>query len=173
MVTLKGEPISLDGKLIEEGQTAPDFELVNSKLERVSLSAFEGKLKILNIFPSVDTGVCALSLKKFQEKVLQFKEKDLVVLHISKDLPFAQSRFCLNEGQKDVQTLSAFDSSFGKDYGLLIETGPLKGLLSRCVIILDAHNKIQYVELVSDITQEPNYGQAFESLENYLNHETN
>ncbi len=168
MVTLKGEEILLEGTFLEEGERTPEFELVTQKLERVSLNAFEGKVKILNIFPSIDTGVCAKSLKEFQERVSN--SDDLVLLHISKDLPFAQSRFCLAEGQKEAQTLSAFDATFGEDYGLLIKNGPLKGLLARAVLLLDKHNKLLYSEVVHEISEEPNYGQLLENLENHLKH---
>ncbi len=170
MVTLKGEEVLLEGTLPKENETVPEFELITQTLERVSLNAFEGKIKILNIFPSLDTGVCAKSLKEFQERVTN--SADLVLLHISKDLPFAQSRFCLAEGQKGAETLSAFDATFGEDYGLLIKNGPLKGLLARAVILLDAQNKLLYHELVHEISEEPNYGLLLENLENNLKHKS-
>lgn len=164
MVTFKGEAIKVSGSGQKENQTAKDFELVAQDLKRVSLNSFEGKMKILNIFPSLDTGVCAKSVEEFQDRLKNFS--DLVLIHISKDLPFAQGRFCASKGFKGAVTLSAFDSTFGKDYGLLIENGPLKGLLARCVILLDEHNKVLYQELVHEITQEPNYGALIEHLEN-------
>ncbi|MCH9633406.1 MAG: Thiol peroxidase [Chlamydiae bacterium] len=164
MVTLKGNELILKGNMPDD--QAPDFLLVNQKLERLSLSAFEGKIKVLNIFPSIDTQVCAHSIKEFQERITN--SNDLVLLHISMDLPFAQKRFCLAEKQQEAHTLSAFDSSFGEDYGVLIENGPMKGLFARAVFILNAQNKMIYHELVSEISEEPNYGQALENLENYL-----
>lgn len=166
MVVFKNDEIKLKGSLVQEKEKAKDFELVTSDLKRVSLSAFEGKVKILNIFPSIDTGVCEKSVIQFQERLKNFPNVSLI--HISKDLPFAQSRFCQAKKFTNAITLSAFDSSFGEDYGLLIASGPLKGLLTRCVLILDEKNQIFYKELVYEITQEPNYGAVLENLENYL-----
>ncbi|MCH9632858.1 MAG: Thiol peroxidase [Chlamydiae bacterium] len=166
MVTFKDNNVELAGKRLYEKDIAVDFELCGSDLKRVSLNAYEGQIKILNIFPSLDTGVCEKSVIEFQNRLENFD--NLILIHISKDLPFAQSRFCLAKELKSATTLSAFDSSFGKDYGLLIATGPLKGLLARCVLILDEHNQIIYEELVQEITQEPNYGAVIENLENYL-----
>ena len=167
MVTFKDNPIELIGTTIQEKDQAENFELCGSDLKRIGLNAFEGKVKILNIFPSLDTGVCEKSIIEFQKRVAGFNE--VVLIHISKDLPFAQSRFCQAKRQPSANTLSAFDSSFGEDYGLLIGSGPLKGLLARCVLILDSQNKIIYKELVREITQEPNYGAVIEFLETYLN----
>lgn len=166
MVTFKGNPLELVGKTVEEKEQAKEFELCGSDLKRVSLNAFEGKIKIFNIFPSLDTGVCEKSVLEFQKRIADLDQ--VLLIHISKDLPFAQSRFCLAKELKSVVTLSAFDSSFGEDYGLLINNGPLKGLLARCVLILDAQNTILYKELVHEITQEPNYGAVIEFLENFL-----
>ncbi len=166
MVTFKDNDVELVGDAFHEKDSAKDFELCTSDLERVSLCAFEGKIKIFNIFPSIDTGVCEKSVLEFQKRLEDFDNTTLI--HISKDLPFAQSRFCLAKELKGATTLSAYDSNFGKDYGLLIGTGPLKGLLARCVLIVDEHNKIIYKELVHEITQEPNYGAVIENLENFL-----
>lgn len=167
MVTFKGDPIELEGEPLVDKKKVKDFELVSSDLKRVSLSSFEGKIKVLNIFPSIDTGVCEKSVLSFQEKLEHYS--NAILIHISKDLPFAQSRFCLAKELKKAQTLSAFDSSFGQDYGLLIKTGPLKGLLARCVLLLNKNNELIYHELVREITNEPNYGALIENLENYLN----
>lgn len=166
MVTFKADPIKLSGHGVHERKLAPDFELAGGDLKRVSLNAYEGKIKILNIFPSLDTGVCSKSVIEFQKRLSHFN--NIVLLHISKDLPFAQSRFCTEHHLKSAVTLSAFDSSFAEDYGLKIMSGPLKGLLARCVIILDESNHVLYQELVPEITQEPNYGAAIEFLENNL-----
>lgn len=171
MVTLKGEFIYLEGTSLQVKQKSPDFELVTSNLDRVSLSAYEGKIKILNIFPSIDTEVCASSVNQFHERLQVYNQNRLVVLHISKDLPFAHKRFCTVQNQKTTITLSAFDSSFGKDFGVQISSGLLKGLLTRSVFLLDAQNVIQYIEIVSEISNQPNYGHVFEVLENYFKSE--
>ncbi len=168
MVTFKDSPVHLSGAQLQEKQQAPDFELRASDLTSVSLSVFEGSLKILNVFPSLDTGVCKQSVLIFEEKLEALLGQDVILIHISKDLPFAQSRFCSAHSLNKAVTLSAFDSSFGVDYGLLIEEGPLRGLLARAVFILDKNNQIIYKELVHEITQEPNYGKALENLENFL-----
>lgn len=166
MVTFKGDSIKLQGPALVDKQKVKDFELVASDLKKISLTAFEGKIKILNIFPSIDTGVCEKSVLSFQEKLEHYSEA--ILIHISKDLPFAQSRFCLAKELKKAQTLSAYDSSFGEDYGLLIKTGPLKGLLARCVLLINENNELIYHELVREITDEPNYGALIENLENYI-----
>ena len=166
MVTFKENNVELCGKQLHEKDSAPDFELCEVDLKRVSLNAYEGQIKVLNIFPSIDTGVCEKSVIEFQNRLEDFD--NLTLIHISKDLPFAQSRFCLAKELKSATALSAFDSCFGEDYGLLIGSGPLKGLLARCVLILDEHNQIIYKELVHEITQEPSYGAVIENLENYF-----
>lgn len=155
-ITLKGNPIETNGTL-PKGR-APDFTLVRQNLSEVTLKDYQGKKKILNIFPSLDTATCSLSVKTFNEKA------DCLVLHISKDLPFAQKRFCGAEGLDHVETLSAFRSSFAKDYGLEITTGPLKGLCSRAVIVIDEQDNVIYTEQVPEITQEPNYDRALEAV---------
>jgi thiol peroxidase len=171
MVTLKGEFISLEGHPLQVKQSSPNFELVTSKLDRVSLNAYEGKIKILNVFPSIDTEVCATSVNQFHERLQVYNQNRIVVLHISKDLPFAHKRFCAAQNHSTAITLSAFDSSFGKDFGVQISSGLLKGLLTRSVFILDAQNVIQYIEIVSEITNPPNYGRVFEVLEHYFKNE--
>lgn len=162
-VTLKGNKIGLNGVLPIVGTEAPDFKAVKSDLSELSLKELRGKRVVLNVFPSLDTDVCAKSVRKFNEEVTALK--NTVVLCISKDLPFAQGRFCTTEGLKHVITLSAFRcDGFEKAYGLLITDGPLKGLLSRAVITIDENGKILYEELVPEIVQEPNYEAAIASL---------
>ncbi|TWP25151.1 thiol peroxidase [Apibacter muscae] len=161
-VTLKGSPVRTSGDLPKVGNKAPDFTLVSSDLSEKKLSDFVGNKIVLNIFPSIDTGTCAMSVRTFNKDASSLD--NTVVLCISKDLPFAQSRFCAAEGLNDVISLSAFRSDFGKDYGLEFADGPLKGLLSRVVIVLDEAGKIIYEEQVSEISHEPNYERAIASL---------
>lgn len=159
-ITLKGNAIQTAGELPQLGSQAPEFSLVKQDLSRVSLKDFPGK-KVLNIFPSIDTPVCATSVRKFNEAVAK---KGITVLCVSEDLPFALKRFCAAEGLDKVVTLSAFRSSFGSDYGLEIKTGPLSGLCSRAVVVLDENNKVVYSEQVPEIAQEPNYEAALETI---------
>ncbi|MDC3953256.1 thiol peroxidase [Polyangium jinanense] len=159
-ITLKGNPIHTSGELPAKGSAAPDFKLVRADLSEASLASFSGK-KILNIFPSVDTPVCAISVRTFNKLA---SEKGVTVLNISKDLPFAQKRFCGAEGIDKAETLSAFRSSFGKDYGVEITDGPLAGLAGRAVLVLDGDNKVIHAELVPEIAQEPNYDAALAAL---------
>jgi thioredoxin-dependent peroxiredoxin len=159
-ITLKGNPIETAGELPKVGTAAPDFSLLKQDLTRASLKDFPGK-KVLNIFPSVDTAVCAASVRKFNEIV---SKRGVTVLCVSEDLPFAAKRFCGAENLDKVVTLSAFRSSFGKDYGVEIETGPLAGLTSRSVVVLDEQNKVIYAEQVPEIAQEPNYEAALSKL---------
>jgi len=159
-ITLKGNPIETTGELPKVGTQAPDFSLLKQDLSRVSLKDFPGK-KVLNIFPSVDTPVCATSVRKFNEVVAK---RGVQVLCISEDLPFAQKRFCGAENLDKVVTLSAFRSSFGKDYGVEMKTGPLSGLTSRAVVVLDENDRVLYVEQIPEIAQEPNYEAALSKL---------
>lgn len=160
-VALNGAPVNTNGALPEVGKTAPDFTLVDGDLNDVNLSTFDGKKKLLNIVPSLDTPACATSTKKFNEQA----RDDTVILIISADLPFAMSRFCKTEATKGVTTLSMMrDKKFAKDYGVLLQDGPLKGISSRAVVVLDADNKVLYTELVSDITHEPDYDKALAAL---------
>ena len=162
-VTLKGNPVQVDGHLPAAGDKAPAFSLVAKDLSDVSLASLNGKRKVLNIFPSIDTPTCATSVRKFNEKAAALK--DTVVLCISADLPFAQKRFCGAEGLNNVVTLSLMRGhSFAKDYGVLIEDGPLAGLTARAVVVLDAHNKVLHAELVPEIALEPNYDAALKAL---------
>ncbi len=162
-VTLK-ETITSDtsGDLPAVGSSANDFTLVAGDLSEKNLSSYEGKRKVLNIVPSLDTPVCASSARKFNESAANLN--NTVVLVISADLPFAQGRFCEAEGLKNVDTLSTFRSSFAQDYQLDIVTGPLAGLCSRAVIVLNENNEVIYTEQVPEITQEPDYESALASL---------
>jgi len=162
-VTLSGNPINTNGDLPAVGATAPDFKLVDKDLNDVGLDAFAGKKKILSIVPSLDTGVCATSTKVFNERI--GGRDDVVVLVASADLPFAQARWCGAESVDNVVTLSMMRSrNFAKDYGVLIEDGPLAGITARAVLALDADNKILHTELVPEIAQEPDYDAAIDAL---------
>jgi thiol peroxidase len=156
-INFKGNPVQTSGMLPEVGSKAKDFKLTDASLADVSLSTYVGKRVVMNIFPSVDTGVCAMSVRRFNAEVE--KMKNTVVLCISADLPFASSRFCAAEGLNNVVTLSEMrpPRSFGEDYGLRMLDGPLAGLLSRAVIVLDEAGKVIYTEQVPEITQEPQY----------------
>lgn len=162
-ITLKGNPVNTSGELPKTGTPAKDFKLVKTDLSEAGLTNYAGKRKVLNIFPSVDTATCALSVRKFNEKAASLK--DTVVLCISADLPFAQKRFCGAEGISNVDALSTFRSTFAKDYGLELTDSPLKGLCSRAVVVLDQENKVLYTEQVSDIVNEPNYDKAIAALQ--------
>ena len=168
-VKLKGSPIKLDGKFVHIGEMAPDFEMVKKDLSTYSLKDSKGKYVVLNIFPSLDTSVCAQSVRKFNEIAVSMPNS--VVLAISKDLPFAQERFCSTEGIDNLIALSDFRniSDFGKRYGVLIEDSPLKGLFARAVIILDTEGRIIYTELAPEITHEPNYEKAIKALKEMEN----
>lgn len=163
-VTLKGNKVTISGSLPAVGSKAPDFKLIKSDLSEASLSEFKGKRVILNIFPSIDTGTCATSVREFNQQSASLE--NTVVLCISKDLPFAHSRFCAAEGIEDVITLSSFrNHSFAKDYGIEILDGPLKGLNARSVVVIDEEGTIQYTELVPEITEEPTYEGALRAVE--------
>lgn len=163
-ITLKGTPIQTVGNLPTVGEKAPDFTLISLDLSRKKLADFSEKNIVLNIFPSVDTGTCAASVRKFNKKAA--KLPNTTILCISKDLPFAQARFCGAEGIDNVTLLSDFVSGqFGKDYGLEITNGPLEGLHSRCVIIIDKNNTVIYAEQVTEISTEPNYENALKALQ--------
>ncbi len=162
-ITFKGNPVQTTGDLPVKGTTAPDFTLVKGDLSEVKLSDFRGKQVVLNIFPSLDTGTCAASVRRFNKDAVALN--NTVVLGISADLPFAAGRFCSAEGIENVITLSTFrDHSFGKDYGLLMSDGPLKGLLARAVVVVDPDGNIVYTELVPEIAQEPDYESAINSI---------
>ncbi len=162
-VTLKGNPIHTVGELPEKGSQAPDFTLTTQDLQDKALKEYAGKKKILNIVPSLDTGVCAASAKTFEGRADSLK--NTVVITVSMDLPFAQQRFCSAEGIDNVVTLSAFRSpEFGKDYGVELVDGPMRGLLARSVVVLDENNRVLYTELVPEIAQEPDYDAAVAAL---------
>ncbi len=161
-ITLKGNPIHTFGELPKVGGTVPDFKLTKLDLSDASLKDFAGKKKVLNIFPSIDTGTCAMSVRHFNKSAADIK--NTVVINISADLPFAQKRFCGAEGITNAETMSAFRSTFAKDFGLQMTDGPLAGLCSRAVIVLDENNKVLYTEQVSEISSEPNYDAAMKSL---------
>ncbi|MCB2220560.1 MAG: thiol peroxidase [Bacteroidetes bacterium] len=162
-ITLKGNPIQTIGDLPQKGDQAKDFTLVKNDLTTASLQDYKGSKLVLNIFPSLDTGICAASVRQFNK--LASEMKNTKVLCISRDLPFAQARFCGAEGLNNVITLSDFaEGSFGKDYGLLISTGPMKGLLSRVVIIVDENGKVTYTQQVPEITTEPDYDDVMQNL---------
>jgi len=162
-ITLKGNPINTVGKLPALGSAAPDFKLTAADLSDKSLADFKGKKIVFNIFPSLDTSVCAMSVRKFNQ--LAADQKDTVVLCASADLPFAHGRFCAAEGIKNVVTLSDFrHKEFGERYGVRIVDGPLAGLLSRAVIVIDKSGKVRYTEQVPEIGQEPDYDSALKHL---------
>jgi thiol peroxidase len=162
-ITLKGNPIHTSGNLPAVGQPAPDFKLVANDLNDLTLADFPGKKKLLSIVPSLDTSVCALSTRTFNDHAKT--HPDTVILIISADLPFAQKRFCGNEGLNNVATLSMMRSrKFAKDYGVLLEDGPLAGLTARAVLVLDEHNIVRHAELVPEIAQEPDYQAALAAL---------
>ena len=162
-ITFKGNPVQTVGNLPAVGTAAPDFTLVSGELADVSLSDFKGKNVVLNIFPSLDTGVCAASVRRFNKEATELN--NTVVLGISDDLPFASGRFCSAEGIENVITLSTFrDNAFGNDYGLLMSDGPLNGLLARAVVVVNPEGEVVYTELVPEIAQEPDYESAINSI---------
>lgn len=162
-ITLKGNAIETIGTLPAKAAAAPAFTLVKTDLSEVTLADYKGKRVVLNIFPSIDTSVCAASVRHFNKTAGELT--DTVVLCISADLPFAHARFCEADGLKNVVPLSVFRSpAFGKDYGVTITTGPIAGLLSRAIVIIDGTGKVAYTEQVPEITQEPNYDAALAAL---------
>ena len=162
-ITLGGNPINTSGSLPAVGSKAPDFNLVKNDLSTTTLADFAGSKLVLNIFPSIDTGTCATSVRTFNAKASALENTK--VLCISRDLPFAQKRFCGAEGLENVINLSDFkDGSFGKNYGLTIVDGPLEGLHSRVVLIVDENGIVKYAEQVSEIANEPNYDAALGAL---------
>lgn len=160
---LQGSPISTSGDLPAVGSTAPEFTLTNGDLGAVSSSDFAGKRVILNIFPSIDTGTCATSVKTFNEKASSLDNTEVVC--VSADLPFAHGRFCGAEGVENVTTASTFKSpDFLKSYGVGMVDGPLEGLCARAVVVLDESGSVLHNELVSEIADEPNYDSAIAAL---------
>ena len=159
---LKGNPVNTVGDLPAVGAQAPGWDLVGSDLGTVSQADAQGKRVVLNIFPSVDTGICAASVRKFNE--LAAGLDNTTVVNVSKDLPFAQARFCGAEGIDNVQVGSAFRSSFGEDYGVTLSDGPMAGLLGRAVVVLDENGQVVHSQLVPEITTEPDYDAAVAAL---------
>ena len=162
-IALRGNPVHTSGELPKVGSKAPDFKLVNKDLKDVSLADYKGKKKILNIYPSIDTPVCAMSTRKFNEHAKQ--HPDTVIIMVSMDLPFAQTRFCGNEHLENVQTLSLMRGrDFADHYGVMLKDGPLAGVLARAVVVVDKDDKVVHAEMVPDIAQEPNYDAALKAL---------
>ncbi len=160
-ITLQGNEIHTNGELPAVGSSAPDFHLVDGELNDRRLSDYQGKKKLLNIVPSLDTGVCAASTKKFNDH----SDGSAVMLVVSADLPFAMTRFCTGEGVDKVIPLSMMRSrNFAKDYGVLIEDGPLAGITARAVVVIDENDKVVYTELVPEIAQEPDYDAALKHI---------
>lgn len=162
-LTLHGNNIESIGELPKVGSKASKFSLVKNDLSKVKLKDYKGTKLVLNIFPSIDTGTCAASVREFNKKAASLENTK--VLCISRDLPFAQARFCGAEGIENVETLSDFNRGrFGKKYGLTIKNGPLANLFSRAIVVLDENHKVIYTEQVSEIVDEPNYVKALETL---------
>jgi thioredoxin-dependent peroxiredoxin len=158
-ITFKGNPVQTAGSLPAVGTAAPDFKLTAGDLSDATLATFAGKRKILNIVPSLDTGVCQMSARKFNAEAGTLA--DTVILTISADLPFAQKRFCEAEKLAHIRHLSTFRApAFGKDYGVVMTSGPLAGLMSRAVVVLDRHNRVVHAQQVPEIAQEPDYAAA-------------
>ncbi|ABC28461.1 Peroxiredoxin [Hahella chejuensis KCTC 2396] len=162
-ITLKGNPVETKGDLPAVGSSAPDFTLVKPDLSEATLKDYAGKRLVLNIFPSVDTPTCATSVRMFNEKAS--KKDNTAVLCVSADLPFAMARFCGAEGLQNVDNGSVFrNAEFGDRYGVTVMTGPLKGLLSRAVVVIDESGKVLHTEQVAEIADEPNYEAALAAL---------
>lgn len=162
-ITFKGNTVNVAGELPAVGSVAPDFTLVKSDLSEVSLADLKGSYIVLNIFPSIDTGVCATSVRTFNKEAV--KLDNTTVLAVSADLPFAAGRFCGAEGIERVHPASVFrNAEFAEKYGVLMADGPLKGLLARSVVIIDPKGNISYTELVPEVTLEPNYQAAIDSI---------
>ena len=160
-VTLKGNPIETVGELPKVGDKAPAFDLVKDDLSAVKLGELKGRV-VLNIFPSIDTGTCAMSVRQFNQKATALDNTTVVC--VSKDLPFALGRFCGAEGIENVLVGSAFRSSFGEDYGVTFNTGPLTGLLSRAVVVIDENGQVVYTQQVPETADEPDYDAALNAL---------
>lgn len=164
-IAFKGNPVHTLGELPAPGTTLPDFRLTDTELNDITLDDLKGKKLVLNIFPSVDTGVCAASVRTFNRAAGNLENTE--VLCISEDLPFAHKRFCGTEGIKDVRSLSTMKKrDFGKTYNASMTSGPLEGLLSRAVIVADGNGKVVYAEQVPEIGQEPDYSSALEAVKN-------
>jgi thiol peroxidase len=162
-ITHRGATVHTVGELPAVGTPAPDFTLAGNGMADVHLSDYAGQRVVLNIFPSVDTGTCAMSVRTFNEKASALD--NAVVVCVSKDLPFAQARFCGAEGLEDVVNASAFRSTFGEDYGVTLVDGKMAGLLSRAVVVVDTDGTVVYTEQVPEISQEPDYASALAALD--------
>jgi len=164
-VTLKGNPIQTSGELPKIGEHAPDFNLTATDLSSKNLSDFSGSKIVLNIFPSIDTGTCAASVRQFNKEASELENTH--ILCISHDLPFAHSRFCGAEGLENVISLSDYkDGNFGKAYGVNFINGPLEALLSRSVVVINEQGVVTYTEQVQETVEEPNYKAALDALLN-------
>lgn len=163
VITLRGKPITTTGELPAVGTKAPHFTLVDSKLNDVTLEQFKGQKIVLNIFPSIDTPVCAMSTRNFNERSNQFENTK--VLCISLDLPFAQSRFCELEKLHNVVTASSFRSNFGENYGVEIKDGGMRGLLSRAIVVIDESGVITYTQQVNELSEHPDYDAVCSHIE--------
>ncbi len=162
-ITFKGQPTRTAGSLPAIGSKAPDFELTGTDLAQYTLGQWSGQRKLLNIFPSIDTPVCAASARRFNEEASRYA--DTVMLNVSADLPFAQNRYCGSEGLADVRNLSTFRApEFGVNYGVRIEEGPLRGLCARAIVVIDEHDTVVHTQLVSEIGDEPDYEAALKAL---------
>lgn len=161
-LTFHESPVSTVGELPAVGSAAPAFELVGADLGEVTSASLAGRRVVVSIFPSVDTGVCAQSVREFNTRAAGLE--NTTVLCVSKDLPFAQARFCGAEGLSDVVTASAFRSSFGEDYGVTMVDGPLAGLLARAVVVIGVDGVVRHTELVAEVTDEPDYDAALAAL---------
>lgn len=162
-ITFKGNPVNTIGELPAKGNHAPDFDLVKTDLSDLNLEALKGMKTVLNIFPSLDTAVCAASVRRFNAEAAKLPNTKVVC--ISKDLPFAHKRFCTTEGIENVISASEFRSNnFGKSYGVMMTDGPLRGLMARAVVVLDDTGKVTYSELVPEIAQEPDYEAALKAI---------
>ncbi|SMG36751.1 thiol peroxidase (atypical 2-Cys peroxiredoxin) [Corynebacterium pollutisoli] len=161
-VTFKNESTSTSGELPAVGDQLPDFTLVGTDLSEITPADLAGNRVVLNIFPSLDTGVCAASVREFNKRATSLD--NTVVLGVSQDLPFAHGRFCSAEGIDNVTTGSTFRSSFGEDYGLTLQGSPLQGLLARAVVVADENGKVVHTQLVDEITDEPDYDAAVNAL---------
>ncbi len=162
-ITFQGNPVNTAGDLPRVGAEAPEFSLVKTDLSEVSLADYKGKKVVLNIFPSVDTGVCAASVRRFNTEAS--KMDNTIVLCISRDLPFAHARFCGAEGLENVVSASEYkDEVFSQNYGVKMVDGPLNGLLSRAVVVVDENGKVAHSEQVDDIVNEPDYEAALKAL---------
>ncbi len=162
-VTLRGNPFNTNGELPEVGSKAPDFSLTGADLGEITLESLAGQSVVLNIFPSIDTPTCATSVRTFNRRAAE--REGTIVLCVSQDLPFAMTRFCGAEGIENVKTASAFRSDFTDEYGLKLESGPLRGLATRAVVVIDADGSVAYTQLVGEIADEPDYDAALAALD--------